>query len=102
MCVERCFRFREIGEVCKRHHLWFVVDSAQSAGTIPVNMEECGIDFLGFYRHKGAAWPAGNRRFLLTEELDKEMIPYISGGTGISRILLKCQEHFRINMKVVR
>lgn len=73
---------REIGEVCKRHHLWFVVDSAQSAGTIPVNMEECGIDFLAFTGHKGLLGPQGIGGFLLTEELDKEMIPYISGGTG--------------------
>ena len=45
-------------------------------------MEECGIDFLAFTGHKGLLGPQGIGGFLLTEELDKEMIPYISGGTG--------------------
>lgn len=73
---------REIGEICQRHHLWFAVDTAQSAGTIPVNMEECGIDFLAFTGHKGLLGPQGIGGFLLTEELNQEMPAYIAGGTG--------------------
>ena len=44
---------REIGEICRRHRLFFVVDTAQSAGTIPVDMEGWNIDFLAFTGHKG-------------------------------------------------
>ena len=42
---------REIGEICEKHGIFFVVDSAQSAGTIEVNMTECKIDFLAFTGH---------------------------------------------------
>ena len=73
---------REIGEICRRHHLFFAVDTAQSAGTIPVDMEECNIDFLAFTGHKGLLGPQGIGGFLVSEELDGGMEPYIAGGTG--------------------
>ena len=73
---------REIGEICRRRHLFFAVDTAQSAGTIPVDMKECGIDFLAFTGHKGLLGPQGIGGFLISEELDACMEPYIAGGTG--------------------
>lgn len=73
---------REIGEICRRRHLFFAVDTAQSAGTIPVDMRECGIDFLAFTGHKGLLGPQGIGGFLISEELDACMEPYIAGGTG--------------------
>lgn len=73
---------REIGEICRRRHLFFAVDTAQSAGTIPVDMEECRIDFLAFTGHKGLLGPQGIGGFVISEELDGCMEPYIAGGTG--------------------
>lgn len=73
---------REIGEICKRRHLFFAVDTAQSAGTIPVDMKECGIDFLAFTGHKGLLGPQGIGGFLISKELDECMKPFIAGGTG--------------------
>ena len=73
---------REIGEICRRHRLFFVVDTAQSAGTIPVDMEGWNIDFLAFTGHKGLLGPQGIGGFLISEELDGYMEPYIAGGTG--------------------
>ena len=73
---------REIGEICRRRHLFFAVDTAQSAGTIPVDMQGCGIDFLAFTGHKGLLGPQGIGGFLISEELDSCMEPYIAGGTG--------------------
>ncbi len=73
---------KEIGAVCREHDIFFVVDAAQSAGTIPVDMQECGIDFLAFTGHKGLLGPQGVGGFLISERLDKDMTPYIAGGTG--------------------
>ena len=73
---------QEIGEICRRRHLFFAVDTAQSAGTIPVDMQGCGIDFLAFTGHKGLLGPQGIGGFLISEELDSCMEPYIAGGTG--------------------
>lgn len=71
-----------IGQVCKKHDLFFVVDSAQSAGTIQIDMEKCGIDFLAFTGHKGLLGPQGIGGFLISERLDAQMVPYLAGGTG--------------------
>ena len=73
---------REIGSICKEYGLFFAVDTAQSAGTLPVDMQEGQIDFLAFTAHKGLLGPQGIGGFLISERLDKKMEPYIAGGTG--------------------
>lgn len=73
---------KEIGEICKRNHLFFAVDSAQSAGTLEVNMQECSIDFLAFTGHKGLLGSQGIGGFLISEELEQVLTPVIAGGTG--------------------
>ena len=72
----------EIGQICKKHGVFFVVDTAQSAGTLPINMKEANIDFLAFTGHKGLLGPQGIGGFLISERLDKELTPLIAGGTG--------------------
>lgn len=72
----------EIGQICQSHHLFFVVDTAQSAGTLNVNMVKNHIDFLAFTGHKGLLGPQGIGGFIISEELDQEMVSYIAGGTG--------------------
>ena len=73
---------REIGDICRKHRLFFAVDTAQSAGSIPVDMEVAGIDFLAFTGHKGLKGPQGIGGFLISDRLDEEMQPAILGGTG--------------------
>lgn len=72
----------KIGEICRRRQLFFVVDAAQSAGTIEVDMTGYSIDYLAFTGHKGLLGPQGIGGFLISEELDLAMKPYIAGGTG--------------------
>lgn len=72
----------EVGMICRKHGIYFAVDTAQSAGTIDVDMEKCGIDFLGFTGHKGLLGPQGIGGFIVSEKLAGEMIPLIAGGTG--------------------
>lgn len=73
---------REIGGICRRRSVFFAVDSAQSAGTLDVDMQACNIDFLAFTGHKGLLGPQGIGGFLISDALDREMQPYIAGGTG--------------------
>lgn len=72
----------EIGAVCKKHALYFAVDSAQSAGTLEINMERSHIDFLAFTGHKGLLGPQGIGGFLISDCLDRVLEPLIAGGTG--------------------
>lgn len=72
----------EMGKICRNRHIYFAVDTAQSAGSIPVDMQDAEIDFLAFTGHKGLLGPQGIGGFLISPALDDRMEPLIMGGTG--------------------
>ena len=63
---------REIGKICREKGLVFVVDTAQSAGTLDIDFENDFIDFLAFTGHKGLLGPQGIGGFLVRKELEKK------------------------------
>lgn len=73
---------REVGEFCSSHGLKFILDSAQTAGVLPVDMEAMHIDALAFTGHKGLLGPQGIGGFILKEEMIGQIDPLLSGGTG--------------------
>lgn len=73
---------RETGAFCRKHHLFFIVDAAQTAGVFPLDMEEMKIDALCFTGHKGLLGPQGIGGLLIRDELAAALTPLISGGTG--------------------
>ena len=72
----------KVGDFCKQRGLLFVVDSAQSAGVFPINMQQLHIDALAFTGHKGLLGPQGIGGFVLREHMVKRLAPFIVGGTG--------------------
>ena len=72
----------ELGDICHRHHLFFLADTAQTAGIFPLDMEQLHIDGLAFTGHKGLRGPQGTGGFLISGQLADQMEPLISGGTG--------------------
>lgn len=72
----------EVGSFCQKHGLRFIVDSAQSAGILPLNMQKLHIDALAFTGHKGLLAPQGIGGLLLRENIIDEITPLIVGGTG--------------------
>lgn len=73
---------QEIGDFCRNHGLLFILDTAQTAGILPIDMEALHIDALAFTGHKGLRGPQGTGGFLIRDELSAEMVPLLSGGTG--------------------
>ena len=71
-----------IGPICKAHNLQFIVDAAQTAGVIPIDVKACHIDALCFTGHKGLLGPQGIGGIILTKEMAQTLIPLIAGGTG--------------------
>ena len=71
-----------IGPICKAHNLQFIVDAAQTAGVIPVDVKACHIDALCFTGHKGLLGPQGIGGIILTKEMAQNLTPLIAGGTG--------------------
>ncbi len=70
----------KIGKLAKKHSLKFIVDAAQSAGTIEIDMQKCHIDALCMPAHKGLFAPMGLGVLLLSKSAEVE--PLIVGGTG--------------------
>lgn len=58
----------------------FVLDAAQSAGTMPVDMAALGVDVLCFTGHKGLFGPQGTGGLCLAEGVEIE--PLFEGGSG--------------------
>lgn len=72
----------KVGHFCQEHHLKFVVDTAQTAGVWPIDMQKMHIDALAFTGHKGLLGPQGIGGFILHEDMIEKIEPLISGGTG--------------------
>lgn len=72
----------EIGELCRQNNVKFVVDSAQTAGAVEIDMKRMNIDALAFTGHKGLLGPQGIGGFIITDDMTELMDPLISGGTG--------------------
>lgn len=70
-----------IGAFCRAHGLLLVVDVAQTAGTVPIDMEKMGIDILCFTGHKAMLGPQGTGGILLGENI--QLRPLKEGGSGI-------------------
>lgn len=68
----------EMARLCRMRGIPFVVDAAQSAGTLPVDFYELGADFVAMPGHKGLLGPQGTGLLLCREEAK----PLIYGGTG--------------------
>ncbi len=53
---ERCNRIADVAEVMRpQASVLFLVDAAQSAGHLPIDLREAGIDILACPGHKGVA-----------------------------------------------
>lgn len=71
-----------VGRLCRERGIRFLVDASQTAGAVPIDMAEMGIDGLAFPGHKGLLGPQGIGLMVLTDQLAEEMEPLIAGGTG--------------------
>jgi cysteine desulfurase family protein len=72
-----------VGEMAKRHHILFLVDTAQTAGCFPLDIKKDNIDLLAFTGHKSLYGPPGTGGLVIGERVDtKKLIPLKVGGTG--------------------
>ncbi len=81
---------REIGALCKRYGILFVVDAAQSAGHLPIDLSQMQIDALCLPGHKGLLGPQGTGLLILREGLAADTL--IEGGSGVNSLLSRMPE----------
>ncbi len=71
-----------ISRIAREHGIPLVVDAAQSAGHVPMDVQADGIDFLAAPGHKGLLGPLGTGFLYIRPGLEKDLIPLREGGTG--------------------
>lgn len=68
----------EMAALCRKRGVPFIIDAAQSAGTLDVNLDWLGADFIAMPGHKGLLGPQGTGLLLCGGGAE----PLLRGGTG--------------------
>jgi cysteine desulfurase family protein len=81
---ERRLPILEIGELCKKNGITFIVDGAQSAGIHNISVRKMNISALCIPSHKGLYGPQGVGAIIFNDSVIGRTI--IEGGTGINSL----------------
>lgn len=71
---------QEIGKLCRQYGVQYLVDAAQAAGVVPVDVKSLQCDFLAFAGHKGLFGPPGIGGLFVREGIQLNTLA--EGGTG--------------------
>ncbi len=71
---------KQLAELCREAGVLFLVDAAQSAGCLSIDVENLGIDLLAVPGHKGLLGPPGTGLLYVAPQV--RLKPIIQGGTG--------------------
>jgi cysteine desulfurase family protein len=74
------FPVEEIGEMCKRHQITYLLDASQSAGVLDIDLKKLAVDFVAFPGHKGLLGPQGTGALLINSDVSMNHLK--EGGTG--------------------
>jgi selenocysteine lyase/cysteine desulfurase len=72
---------KEIGRICRERGITFAIDTAQTAGVIPISMKEMNIDVLAFTGHKALMGCMGIGGLCVRQHVHLRQTR--SGGTGV-------------------
>lgn len=78
---------RQAVDLAHAHGALVLLDCSQTAGCVPINMGELGVDLLAVTGHKALMGPTGTGALLVAPGVDVH--PLLSGGTGV----LSFEEH---------
>lgn len=82
----------EIGRIVREHDLLFLVDAAQTAGVVDIDIEAMHTDMFAFPCHKSLLGPAGTGALFVGKRAD--LRPWREGGTGADSIYPTQPEEF--------
>jgi selenocysteine lyase/cysteine desulfurase len=72
----------EIARIAREHEIPCLIDAAQSAGHVPLDVRELGADFVAFPGHKGLLGPLGTGCLYIRPGVERELPTMKEGGTG--------------------
>jgi cysteine desulfurase family protein len=70
----------EIGQIARERDVFFLVDAAQTAGVVPVDLQGMHIDLLAIPGHKGLMGPTGTGALYVSPRV--KVAAWREGGTG--------------------
>ena len=71
----------DIGQLARELSIPLIVDTAQTAGVLPLSMQDQGVSILTFTGHKGLFGPMGIGGMIIDETIDLNVTKF--GGNGI-------------------
>ena len=71
---------RDIGKIARENNIPFLVDAAQSAGAMDIDVKRDNIDILAFTGHKSLMGPMGTGGLVINTDI--YIAPQKAGGTG--------------------
>lgn len=71
-----------IGKVCKDNNIFFIIDSAQTAGVLDLDFQKLNCNALAFTGHKSLLGPQGIGGFIIDDLMNDVCSSLIVGGTG--------------------
>jgi cysteine desulfurase / selenocysteine lyase len=74
----------ELGTVCRGARVPFLVDAAQTAGHISIDVGALQVDLLAMPGHKGLLGPLGTGALYIRPGIERQLAPLREGGTGSS------------------
>ncbi|MBV1757488.1 MAG: aminotransferase class V-fold PLP-dependent enzyme [Dethiosulfatibacter sp.] len=72
----------EVGRICQEKGIFFIIDSAQTAGFLDIDFIGLNADAIGFTGHKSLLGPQGIGGFVINDKLANNLDTFIEGGTG--------------------
>lgn len=72
----------DIGALCKRSNLHFIVDGAQGAGHFDISMKRSNISALALPGHKGLWGPQGSGALILSDDFPAKSLTFGGSGTA--------------------
>ena len=75
---------KEIGKIARENKIVFLVDAAQSAGAMKIDIKEDNIDILAFTGHKSLLGPMGTGGLIINTDIDIK--PLKAGGTRVDSV----------------
>lgn len=88
---------KRIGEIAKKNNLIYIVDAAQSAGNINIDVINQKIDILCFTGHKSLYGPQGTGGIYVSDKINLK--PLKSGGGGVETFNKKMPDKMPMHLE---
>ncbi|GAB4307808.1 MAG: cysteine desulfurase [Methanobacteriaceae archaeon] len=90
---------KQIGKIAYENNLLYLVDVAQSAGHMKLDLRKINADFIAFPGHKGLLGPVGTGFLYCQQDIVEDIVPINLGGGTISDVT---EESFTLDSSPAR